>query len=55
MDTLRMAGPAPNHGLAIAPVIDPTVDEGLSSRFQIFGTAHGATKYTPKLTVHTRP
>jgi hypothetical protein len=50
-----VAGETPNHGLAIAPVIDPTVDEGLLSRFQIFGTQHGNAKYTPKLTVQTRP
>jgi hypothetical protein len=50
-----VSGESPNDGLAIAPVIDPTVDEGLSSRFQVFGTAHGTTKYTPKLTVQTRP
>jgi hypothetical protein len=50
-----MAGPAPNHGLAIAPVIDPSVDEGLLTRFQVFGTAHGNAKYTPKLPLQTRP
>jgi hypothetical protein len=50
-----VSGDAPNLGLAIAPVIDPTVDEGVSSRFQVFGTAHGTKKYTPKLSVQTRP
>jgi serine/threonine protein kinase len=50
-----LAGETPNDGLAIAPVIDPTVDEGLLTRFQIFGSQHGTAKYTPKLTVQTRP
>jgi len=50
-----LAKETPNHGLAIAPVIDPTVDEGLLTRFQIFGSQHGNAKYTPKLTVQTRP
>ena len=45
-------GGAPNHGLAIAPVIDPSVDEGVMTRFQIYGSEHGREPYTPKLTVH---
>jgi hypothetical protein len=49
-----LAGETPNHGLAIAPVIDPSVDEGLLTRFQTFGSQHGNAKYTPKLTVQTR-
>ena len=28
-------GRAPNYGLAIAPVIDPSVDEGTLTRFQV--------------------
>jgi hypothetical protein len=49
-----LEGGAPNHGLAIAPVIDPAVDEGFSSRFQVYGTAHGRPQYTPKLTLQVR-
>jgi serine/threonine protein kinase len=45
---------APNDGLAIAPVIDPSVDEGILSRFQVFGTEHDPGQYTPKLTVTVR-
>jgi Protein kinase domain len=46
-------GGAANHGLAIAPVIDPGVDEGFLSRFQVYGLEHGRAQYTPKLTVQT--
>jgi hypothetical protein len=45
---------SPNNGLAIAPLIDPSVDKGIQSRFQIFGTEHTHGLYTPKLTVHVR-
>jgi hypothetical protein len=44
-------GSAPNHGLAIAPVIDRRVDEGNLTRFQIYGSERGQEQYTPKLTV----
>jgi hypothetical protein len=44
-------GRAPNHGLAIAPAIDPSVDEGFMTRFQIYGSEHSQEQYTPKLTV----
>jgi serine/threonine protein kinase len=47
-------GGAPNHGLAIAPVIDPGVDEGLQTRFQVYGSEHDRAQYTPKLTVQVR-
>jgi len=46
---------APNYGLAIAPVIDPSVDEGILTRFQIYGSEHNQQQYTPKLTVHVQP
>jgi hypothetical protein len=46
---------APNHGLAIAPVIDPSVDDGILSRFQVYGSEHGQTQYTPKLTLQVQP
>jgi hypothetical protein len=44
----------PNHGLAIAPVIDPSVDEGILTRFQVYGSEHSRERYTPKLTVQVR-
>jgi len=47
-------GGAPNHGLAIAPVIDPTVDEGILTRFQIYSSEHTRQQYTPKLTVQVQ-
>jgi hypothetical protein len=47
-------GGVPNHGLAIAPVIDPSVDEGFFSRFQVVGSEHSRKQYTPKLTVSVR-
>jgi hypothetical protein len=43
-----------NDGLAIAPVIDPSVDEGLLTRFQICGSEHRQGQYAPKLTVQVR-
>jgi hypothetical protein len=47
-------GGAPNHGLAIAPVIDPSVDGGTLSRFQIFSSEHSQQPYTPKLVVQVQ-
>jgi hypothetical protein len=47
-------GGAPNHGLAIAPVIDPSVDEGTKTRFQVYGSEHSQEQYTPRLTVQVR-
>jgi serine/threonine protein kinase len=47
-------GRTPNHGLAIAPVIDPSVDEGLLTRFQVCGSKYNRAEYTPKLTVQSR-
>jgi hypothetical protein len=47
-------GAHPNHGLAIAPVIDPSVDEGIKTRFQLYGSEHSQAAYTPKLTVQVR-
>jgi hypothetical protein len=41
----------PNFGLAIAPVIDPSVDENFFTRFQVYGSGYERTQYTPKLTV----
>ena len=44
-------GKSPNHGLAIAPVADRSVDDGNHTRFQIYGSEHRAGESTPKLTV----
>jgi hypothetical protein len=49
-----LEGGTANHGLAIAPVIDPSVDQGFRTRFQIYGPYHGRTQYAPKLTVQVR-
>jgi serine/threonine protein kinase len=46
---------APNYGLAIAPVIDPSVDEGVLTRFQVFCSEHTREQFTPKLTVEMQP
>jgi hypothetical protein len=48
-------GAVPNHGLAIAPVIDTSVDDGILSRFQVYSSEHTQTRYTPKLTVQVQP
>jgi lysophospholipase L1-like esterase len=52
-DTVRdwLGGKLPNHGLAIAPVRDRAVDDGLQTRFQLYGSEHDRVQYTPKLTV----
>jgi serine/threonine protein kinase len=49
-----LEGGVPNHGLAIAPVIDPIIDEGYQSRFQIYGSEYNQEQYTPKLTVQVQ-
>jgi hypothetical protein len=46
-----LAGTLPNHGLAIAPIIDRAVDDGLQTRFQLYGSEHDRVQYTPRLTV----
>ena len=51
---VKMKMATPNHGLAIAPVIDRSVDEGFSTRFQVYGSEHLRAQYTPKLTVQVR-
>jgi hypothetical protein len=47
-------GSALNLGLAIAPVIDPSVDEGILSRFQVLSSEFTQVNYTPKLTLQVR-
>ena len=49
-----LKGGAPNHGLAIAPVIDPSVDDGVSTRFQLYGSEHNREQYTPRLAVQVQ-
>ena len=44
-------GTAPNHGLAVVPVPDRTVDDGFHTRFQVYASEYNQAKYTPKLTV----
>ena len=44
-------GTAPNHGLAIVPVADRSIDEGFHTRFQMYASEYQQVKYTPKLTV----
>ena len=44
-------GTAPNHGLAIVPLPDRTVDDGFHTRFQMYASEYNQAKYTPKLTV----
>jgi hypothetical protein len=46
-----LSGAIPNHGLAIAPVIDRATDEGQFTRFQVYASEHERVRYTPKLTV----
>jgi len=50
-----LINPAANFGLAIAPVIDAKVDQGIMSRFQVYGSENWRQQYTPKLTVQTLP
>jgi hypothetical protein len=51
---LWLEGGAPNYGLAIAPVIDLSVDEGFMTRFQTYGSEHSRVQYTPKLTLQVQ-
>ncbi len=50
-----LAGDTANYGLALAPVTDRTVDDGLQTRFQIYASEHPEAKYTPKLTILLEP
>ena len=50
-----VSGRAPNHGVAIAPVVDRAVDEGQWSRFQVLASEHGQSPYTPKLEIRMQP
>lgn len=48
-------GKRPNLGLAIAPVSDRSIDEGHSTRFQIYASEYPKVGFTPKLTVKVQP
>lgn len=48
-------GSQPNHGLALAPVIDRAIDDGSLSRFQIYASEHPRPQFTPKLVIHLKP
>jgi serine/threonine-protein kinase len=48
-------GSQPNHGLALAGVIDRAVDNGYHSRFQIYASEHPRPQYTPKLAIQLKP
>jgi hypothetical protein len=47
-------GTVPNLGVAIAPAIDPSVDDGILSRFQVFASEYSHVNQTPKLTLQVR-
>jgi hypothetical protein len=44
-------GRAPNHSLAIAAVMDPSVDDGIQTCFQLYGSESDREPSTPKLAV----
>jgi hypothetical protein len=48
-------GSTPNYGLAIAPVVDPSVDGGYVSRFQVLASEYAQVQYTPTLILLVRP
>ncbi len=50
-----LSGAAPNHGLAIAPVIDKATDEGQHTRFQVYASEHSQVRFTPRLAVQVQP
>ncbi len=49
-----LAKPESNFGIALAPVIDRSVDDGQYSRVQVLASEHREVKYTPKLTVELK-
>jgi len=46
-----LSGKEPNHGLAVAPMMDSEVDEGVSSRLQLYASEHRRPQYIPRLEV----
>jgi hypothetical protein len=47
-----ISGEMPNHGLAIASVIDRAVDDGYWTRLQVLASEYREAQYTPKLEIH---
>jgi hypothetical protein len=47
-----LAGRATNHGLAIVPVPDRSIDDGAFTRFQVYASESPRREFTPKLTLH---
>lgn len=50
-----LSGRVPNHGLALVPVPDRTVDDGHHTRFQVYASESDRAEATPRLTVRFRP
>ncbi|MBL8793974.1 MAG: serine/threonine protein kinase [Planctomycetia bacterium] len=46
-----MEGKEPNHGLALVPVADRAIDDGLQSRFQIYASEYNRMTATPRLSL----
>jgi hypothetical protein len=46
-----LAGKLPNHGLALVPISDRSIDDGAFTRFQVYASEYQEAKYTPKLTI----
>lgn len=44
-----LAGKRPNHGLAVLPIVDRTVDDGNYTRLQVFASESREQKYSPAL------
>jgi len=49
-----LSGEMPNHGLAIASVVDRAVDDGHWTRLQVLASEYRQAEYTPKLEIHLR-
>ena len=47
-----LSGEMPNHGLAIASVVDRAVDDGQWTRLQVPASEYRRAQYTPKLEIH---
>jgi hypothetical protein len=50
-----LSGARPNHGAAIIPLADRSIDDGHFTRFQIYASENPRAEFTPKLTVRFRP
>ncbi|MDA0840111.1 MAG: DNRLRE domain-containing protein [Planctomycetota bacterium] len=49
--SLWVSGKATNHGLAVASVVDRSIDEGNFTRNQVLASEYDEVKYTPKLEI----